>query len=253
MASTQLRDLFRFFELQQASKPVVTHSWNLDVVLSFLMGPPFEPLQECSLELLTSKTIFLLALATAKRVSELQALSADVGFREGKAFLSFLPLFRAKNDNIFRNLPRVFEVVGLADLVGPEDERLLCPVRALRCYLERVLPLRGNSPNLFVSPRKPTLPMKKNAISFFIRKLIIQAHSSIEEDLLPPLRVKAHDVRGVATSLSFLSNLSLDSVIEAASWKTSSVFASHYLKDVEIVYNTCRALGPIVSAGSIVA
>ena len=81
----------------------------------------------------------------------------------------------------------------------------------------------------------------------------MEAHSSISEDLLPPLRVRAHDVRGVATSLSFVSSLSLARVIETVSWKTSSVFASHYLKDVEIIYNSCRALGPIVSAGSIVA
>ena len=253
IASTELRDLFRHFEIEQISRPVPTLSWNLDVVLTYLMGPPFEPLQDCSLELLTSKALFLLALATAKRVSELQVISSQVGFREGKAFLSFLPSFRAKNDSVFRNLPRVFEVVGLADLVGPEDERLLCPVRALRCYLDRVSPLRGDAPSLFVSPRRPSLPMKKNAISFFIRNLIKEAHSSISEDLLPPLRVKAHDVRGVATSLSFISNLSLSKVIEAASWKTSSVFASHYLKDVHIVYDSCRALGPIVSAGSIVA
>ena len=73
----------------------------------------------------------------------------------------------------------------------------------------------------------------------------MEAHSSIS--------VRAHDVRSVATSLSFVSNLSLELVIEAASWKTSSVFASHYLKDVQIVFSSCRALGPIVSAGSIVA
>ena len=75
----------------------------------------------------------------------------------------------------------------------------------------------------------------------------------MEEDVLPPLRVKAHDVRAVATSLNFHSNLSLSRIIEAATWKTPSVFASHYLKDVQLIYQNCRALGPIVAAGSLVA
>ena len=83
--------------------------------------------------------------------------------------------------------------------------------------------------------------------------LLRDAHRHIEEDLLPPLRVRAHDVRGVATSMGFTANQSLDKILEAATWKTSSVFASHYLKDVHIIYDSCRALGPIVAAGSLVA
>ena len=253
IASPDIRDLFKHFENQLLFRKSPSLNWNLDVVLSFLMGPPFEPLQDCSLKRLTSKTLFLLALATAKRVSELQAFSHLVGFREGKAFLSFLPSFRAKNDSLFRNLPRIFEVVGLADLVGPEDERLLCPVRALRAYLERVFSIRGDNPHLFVSPRVPSRPLSKNAISFFIKELIQEAHRELNEDHLAPLKVRAHDVRGVATSLSFASNLSLSSILEAATWKTHSVFAIHYLKEVQIVYESCRALGPVVSAGTLVA
>ena len=68
--------------------------------------------------------------------------------------------------------------------------------------------------------------------------------------ILPSLRVKAHDTRGVATSLNFMKILSLDKVVEAASWRTNSVFASHYLKDVEIVYENCRALGHFIAAGN---
>ena len=50
--------------------------------------------------------------------------------------------FRAKNDNKGKRLTRNFIVKGLAHLVGPEEERKLCPVRALRAYLDRTKNLR---------------------------------------------------------------------------------------------------------------
>ena len=83
MASTELRDLFRSFELEQMSRPVRSYAWNLDLVLTYLMGPPYEPLQNCSLECLTMKSSFLLALASARELVSCR-LSAEVNFREGK-------------------------------------------------------------------------------------------------------------------------------------------------------------------------
>ncbi|XP_064115337.1 uncharacterized protein LOC135221576 [Macrobrachium nipponense] len=49
-------------------------SWNLDVVLRFLRSSRFEPPQLASFKDLTRKALFLMALASAKRVSELHAL-----------------------------------------------------------------------------------------------------------------------------------------------------------------------------------
>ena len=36
--------------------------------------------------------------------------------------------------------------------------------------------------------------------------------------------VKAHSIRGIATSSAFLKNWSISSVLDAASWKSNSVF-----------------------------
>ena len=80
----------------------------------------------------------------------------------------------------------------------------------------------------------------------------MESHRELREDLLPMLKVKAHEVRAVATSFSFCKNLSLDSVLNAAQWHCPSVFATHYLKDVELVYDDCHTLGPVVAACSIV-
>ncbi len=51
--------------------------WDLAVVLEGLKGPPFEPLLGASLKHLSLKTVLLLALASAKRVSDIHALSVS--------------------------------------------------------------------------------------------------------------------------------------------------------------------------------
>ena len=53
-------------------------SWDLDKILEYLSGPPFEPLVDASFRNKTRKALFLLAMATAKRVGEIQAPSFSV-------------------------------------------------------------------------------------------------------------------------------------------------------------------------------
>ena len=71
------------------------------MVLESLRGPPSEPLKKASDRILTLKTVFLLALASAKRVGELHALTVMVGHSEGWKSLafSFVPEFVAKTQN----------------------------------------------------------------------------------------------------------------------------------------------------------
>ena len=52
------------------------------MVLRALKGPPFEPLQTVELKPLSLKTALLLALASVKRVGDLQALSVSASCLE---------------------------------------------------------------------------------------------------------------------------------------------------------------------------
>ena len=61
--------------------------WDLDIVLRALYQPPFEPLPQGSFMAMSKKKLFLIALAIAKRVRELQALSKVISFRGADAFL----------------------------------------------------------------------------------------------------------------------------------------------------------------------
>ena len=72
--SAVLHDLLRSFRVEVPIRAVSPPAWNLITVLEFLKSSIFEPLRQASLRDLTRKTLFLVALASAKRVSELQAL-----------------------------------------------------------------------------------------------------------------------------------------------------------------------------------
>ena len=66
-----LKGLVKAFEVEVPKAWVSAPSWNLDVVLWALSLLPFEPLRSSSFQDLTKKTLFSVALATVKRVSEL--------------------------------------------------------------------------------------------------------------------------------------------------------------------------------------
>ena len=61
--------LFKSFEKFEPNLLSKAISWNLDVVLNYLLGERFEPLSECSTKHLTMKALFLVALTSAKRIS----------------------------------------------------------------------------------------------------------------------------------------------------------------------------------------
>ena len=235
-----IRNLLRSFRLSSAERVMRPPAWDLSKVLTYLVSPAFEPLSQASFRTLTMKTLFLLALATAKRVGELQVLSSIVTFVAGDACLSYIPQFVAKSESLTRSIPRSFLVKSLADFAaGLDNDLLLCPVRALRLYL----PGRHR---LFVSPRRPTRHLSKNALSFFLREVISAAGAARPQ--VGSLR--AHEVRSVSTSVAFHRNWSVSSVLESATWASSSVFSSFYLRDIQHEYDGLLSLGPFVAAGS---
>ena len=146
-----LHDLLRSFQIERPLPSSRVPPWDLLQVLSFLWGPPFEPLSGCSLKDLSRKVLFLVALAIARRVGELQAVSASVSFSGSDIFLSYLPEFRAKSESASNPLPRSFRVRSLDDFVGDlQDELLLCPVRALWVYLHCTSSISPRPRSLFV-------------------------------------------------------------------------------------------------------
>ena len=160
--------------------------------------------------------------------------------------LSYAPEFLAKTETAVRPLPRSFSVQSLQDFAaGLQEELLLCPVRSLRGYLRRTSKFVNRPLRLFVSPRCQSRAMSKNGISFLLREVIVQSCASSEEVATP----RAHSIRGIATSSAFCKNWSTSSVLEAASWKSNTVFTSFYFRDLQYVFEGVLSFGPFVAAG----
>ena len=176
-----LRDLICSFELERLVHSPCPPTWDLCRVLDYLQGPVFEPLASKDLRMIACKVLFLLSLATAKRVSELQALSRSVAFCGKDLSLSYLPEFVPKTESERNPLPRSFLVLSLEEFVGDlPDDRLLCPVWAVRVYLRVTEALRPLPHALFVSPSCPSRSLSKNALSFFIWRVIIDSGAAGE-------------------------------------------------------------------------
>ena len=162
-----------------------------------------------------------MSLATAKRVGELQALSSIVSFSSDGAVVSYVPEFLAKTESALRPLPHSFLVKSLTDFAaGLDEDLLLCLVRCLRVYLQRTAPGVNRPRRLFVSPKNPSRSISKNAISYFLREVIAEAGASSVAGVV----LRAHSIRGVATSTAFHRNWSITSVLNAACWMSSSVY-----------------------------
>ena len=62
----------------------VLPQWDLDLMLEALSKPHYVPLREASHKHLTLKTVFLLAMASARSCSELHALVFDLQYIQFK-------------------------------------------------------------------------------------------------------------------------------------------------------------------------
>ena len=256
--SPEISSLLKSLELDVPSTLRLVPRWDVTLVLRYLQRAPFEPLDQASLRLVTLKTVLLLALASSKRASEIHGLSYIVSNKRdwSGATLSFLPEFVAKTQDPARpeTAPRPFEIPALSEILDFSDrDRLLCPVRALREYLKRTAGYRPACRGLFVSTnRLNPRNVSKNTISFWIREVIKSAYAGVDDDLVRSCRLVPHETRAIATSLIFSKNISLGPLMNAASWRCNTTFASHYLRDTSHQYMDVRSIGPIVAAQQIV-
>ena len=252
-----ISELIKSMELQRPVQRSLAPKWDLSCVLSSLCSEPYEPLHRASRFHLTLKTVFLLALATARRVSEIHAFSMDSGYlrfnqSDGSVSLRTQPGFLAKNQ-----LPSVCPddilVQNLSKTVKWNDfNRLLCPVRALKRYLKVTEPIRLNRKRLFL-PLKGNHDITKGSISGWITYTIRLAYKNVSKSKVALLKIKAHELRALSASWSYFNKTPVEDIIKAAVWSSSSTFAKFYLRDLQNGQgDNLRLLGPVVSAQKVV-
>ena len=130
-----------------------------------------------------------------------------------------------------------------------KGDRSLCPVRALRYYLDRTSDLRQNKELVFVSFKKGfDKDISPATISSWIKQTVILCYELSDQEALSLHQVKAHDVRAFAASKAFQSGVSLDQILSACHWKSHNTFTQFYLKDVAWADLELFHLGPVVAA-----
>ncbi|XP_063055985.1 uncharacterized protein LOC134449808, partial [Engraulis encrasicolus] len=230
----------RFLKGARRLRPAVRStvpSWDLSLVLNALSQAPFEPLQTASIKVLSYKTALLLALVSAKRVSEITALSIHPSCME----------FSADNNNVTLRpnvafIPKVSMLYGSCDLQltsfnpppfsSQEQERLhyLCPVRALRLYMDKTSSFRRTD-QLFVcfATNSKGQALSTQRLSHWIVDVIAMAYRASGKD---PPALRAHSTRGVAASWAAFRGVPVQTVCAAAGWVSPHTFVKHYRLDV---------------------
>ena len=174
--------------LKQARQPRRTPYWDLNVILSALRKPPYEPLRDSALDKLTVKTAFLVTLASGRRASEVAHLSGspnDISFnRDGSITLRFLPTFLAKNQRTNDFSPEITIKSLSRPLQQGHEDIANCPVRALKVYRDRTK--RHRSPTqkaLFISMNKAlATDIVSTTLSRWLKTVICQAYKGLNKD-----------------------------------------------------------------------
>ncbi len=221
-------------------RPIAVPSWDLSVVLEGLVAAPFEPLESAPERIRTLKVTLLLALTSLKRVGDLQALSVSemcMDFAPGLVKMTLRP----RPGYVPKVLSTSFcsQVVTLHSFHPPpfassEDERLhmLCPVRALKMYVDRSNIWR-KSPQLLVcfGVGRCGLATSKQRISHWVRDAILLAYEV--RGLPSPLSVRAHSTRSVASSQALFRGVPLEEICVAAGWSSPHTFVRFYNLDLD--------------------
>ena len=126
---------------------------------------------------------------------------------------------------------------------------ILCPVRALRYYLDRTKDLRGSQSLLFISFKKGhTSDIRPATLSSWFKQTILLCYKQADQQSLDLAHVKAHDIRAFAASKAFYGGGSVDQIMQACHCKVHNTFTNFYLKDLTWSdYDNKMYLGQVVA------
>ena len=191
-------------------------------------------MKDTDLKHLTLKTTFLLALASGKRCSEIHAWVANKVSNLGqweKVALFPSSDFIAKNQLAREGFQSV-TIPALTTIVDRQfiEDGTLCPVRALRYYLDQTKDLRGSRSLHFISFKKgQTSDIRPATLSSWFKQTILLCYKQADQQDLDLVQVKAHDIRAFAASKASYGGVSVDQIMQACHWKAHNTFTNFCL------------------------
>ena len=192
-----------------------TETWDVELMLTYLKNK-LSPAKYLDLKLLTFKTIMLMLLVSAKRGQAIHGLDLS-NMVTNKNNITFHGSALSKESRPRKPLePLVFHAY-------PPDKRL-CVKHYLLQYLARTESLRQTHTQVFLSYRKPHLPISRDTLSRYVKTLMTMA--GIDSSFKP------HSTRSASTSRAFQRDVPLDAILSKAGWTQASTFATYYKKPV---------------------
>ena len=178
-------------------------------------------------------------------------MSHPVGWKEVSC--SFLPRFVAntQDQSSLDSWPENFTVPALPQSSSSPNGRLLCPVRTVKCHLNRTSQHRLRCERLFVTSGRTKKEISKNTVSFWLLKVISLVYQLSGKPLPSPSPL-ARETRGITFSLLFKKNDAVSQVWKAGTWRIHTTFTRHYLQDLSHKSLDTFHLGPVVAAQAMV-
>ena len=191
-----------------------------------------------------------LSISVSSTLCRIESLIPGTG---GEVSFAFVTGFVAKTQDPSSLAPRFegFSVPALTNARKNRNGRLLCPVRAVKVYLDRTAPHRPRCERLFVTAGRSKKEISKTTVSFWLRKTISRAYE-LSGTALPVPAPRARETRGIAPSILFRKNFAVDQVLKAGTWRRYTTFTRHYLRDIAHKSLDTFHLGPVMVAQSVV-
>ena len=161
----------------------------------------------------------LLALTSASRASEISYLDTKIMAHNEEKYLFG---FRVTTKTSRESKPRP----EISYVCFPED-RQLCVVKTLDCYIEKTVSLRGQVSQLLISYIKPHDKVSVTTVSRWIKDLLKNAGIDTK-------KFTGHSTRSASTSKAQISGVSIECILNRAHWSSSSTFTKYYNKKVSM-------------------
>ena len=184
----------RFLAGVDRIRPVVRRSsppWDLSIVLDWLASPPFQNLTSLSLQLLSWKTAFLVAVTSGRRVGDIHAMSANpelTVFHKNRVSIRLPDSYQPKIAHTFHvtapiELPAFTEPVSSG--AAARRTHVLDVRRTLKVYLKRTEDIRKDD-RLFIcyGGGKVGQGASKQTISRWLVSVICRAYT--HKGMSPP-------------------------------------------------------------------
>ena len=204
--------------------------------------------------MLTAKAVFL-SLASAGRCHSLAALECKISFLSNDPLVICIPYHLSYIPKQYFRLKvrKVIEPLRIDAL--PEGGDLgICPAHTILAYLDRVRAHRRHSQSSLFIPHnlEKSSRLAPAAVGRYIVKIILSAYEAA--GLHPPTGVRAHDVRGIATSLRALTGVALAEVLAAGQWSQPNTFVKFYLKEFSPGFlSSLGSCPPFSAAGGMIS